>query len=123
MNTFIVTVKHDKGTARIRTAAQDEAAARKIIMSAEGCPDRAIIKVKEIKRETMKKVIAYILKEENINQLIAFKKMYADKSEGTGLLYWSIKNMLGYNWTKEEILHQFNWQLRMYKDHAQYSSY
>lgn len=71
----------------------------------------------------MKKVIKHILKEAGINRLIAFKKMYADKSEGLCPLYWSIGNALHHKHTKEEILHQLNWQLSMYKDCYQFSSY
>lgn len=43
---FIATVKHDNGIVKIRTAAPDEKAAKEIIMAAEGCPERAIIKLK-----------------------------------------------------------------------------
>lgn len=46
---FNVRVKHDNGTVTIRTAAQNEAAARRIIMAAERCPARSILSVKVAK--------------------------------------------------------------------------
>lgn len=68
----------------------------------------------------MKKVIAYILKEAGIHKLIAFKSMYHWKSDGAFLLYANIRMALHYKYSKEEILHQLNWELSMWKDFAQY---
>lgn len=48
VKTYQVTVKHDNGKVKIRTAATDKDAARNIICSAEGCPDTAILKVVEL---------------------------------------------------------------------------
>lgn len=45
---FLVRVKHDNGIVRITTTASSEDAAKQKIMSAEGCPERAILSVKEI---------------------------------------------------------------------------
>lgn len=45
---FQVTVKHDAGKVKIRTAATDKEAAIKIICNAEGCPECAIIKIVEL---------------------------------------------------------------------------
>jgi hypothetical protein len=46
---FNVRVRHDKGVVTIRTAAQSEDAARRIIMAAERCPERSILSVKVAK--------------------------------------------------------------------------
>lgn len=45
---FLVRVKHDGGVIRITTTASSEDAAKQKIMSSEGCPERAILSVKEI---------------------------------------------------------------------------
>lgn len=45
---YQVTVKHDTGKVKIRTAATDKETAIKIICNAEGCPEGAIIKVVEL---------------------------------------------------------------------------
>ena len=42
---YTVTVKHDKGTAKIRVRADSEAKARKRVMDTEGCPACAIVRV------------------------------------------------------------------------------
>jgi hypothetical protein len=47
--TFIVRVKHDRGTFRLRLPAQDAEAAKRTVMGAEGCPESAIISVKQVK--------------------------------------------------------------------------
>ena len=44
---YIVTVKHDEGNRKIRTSASSEDAAKKNVMSAEGCPENAIISIKK----------------------------------------------------------------------------
>jgi hypothetical protein len=44
---YIVTVKHDEGKKKIRTSASSEDAAKKKIMSAEGCPESAIVSIKK----------------------------------------------------------------------------
>ena len=44
---YVVTVKHDKGTKRIKTGASSEDAAKTNIMKAENCPTSAIIKVEK----------------------------------------------------------------------------
>ena len=46
MRYYTLTVKHDNGKVKLKTAATSEQAARKIIQNNEGCPDCAIIKVK-----------------------------------------------------------------------------
>lgn len=43
---YLLTVKHDRGKIKIRTAAQDEASARHIVETAERCPPSAIIACK-----------------------------------------------------------------------------
>lgn len=47
MKTFIAKLKHDSGTFRLQVRAGSVAAARQAIKAAEGCPDRAIISLKE----------------------------------------------------------------------------
>lgn len=42
---YIVTVKHDNGTTRIKTAASSPEAAKSNVMRAEGCPENAILNV------------------------------------------------------------------------------
>jgi hypothetical protein len=49
MKDFRLTLQHDNGKFNIRTTAKDEQTAREIVCKAEGCPDRAIIKVVEVK--------------------------------------------------------------------------
>jgi len=46
MRHYILTVKHDNGTMKIKTFASSRQSARHIIMAAEGCPERAIINIK-----------------------------------------------------------------------------
>jgi hypothetical protein len=46
--TYISTIKHDNGTFKLRVTAKDIETAKYLIMSAEGCPERAIIKMKAI---------------------------------------------------------------------------
>lgn len=46
---FNIRVKHDNGIVTIRTAAQSEEAAKRIVMSAERCPERSILSVKVAK--------------------------------------------------------------------------
>lgn len=47
MKDFIVTVKHDQGTKKIRVTAIAEDVARNMVYMAENCPESAIIKVRE----------------------------------------------------------------------------
>ncbi len=49
-NTYVVTVKHDKGTSRLQINASSEESAKKRIMDIEGCPSSAIKSVK-LKKE------------------------------------------------------------------------
>jgi hypothetical protein len=60
MSEYIVTVKHDNGTARIKTTASSEQAAKDIIMKAENCPQSAIINVEQKRKiaETDQSMIA-----------------------------------------------------------------
>jgi len=44
---YTVKVKHDDGTTNIVTAASSEKSAKEIVMNAEGCPECAIISIKE----------------------------------------------------------------------------
>ena len=44
---YTATVKHDKGIATIRVAAQNKKEAKEIIMQNEGCPARAILKIEK----------------------------------------------------------------------------
>jgi hypothetical protein len=46
-------VKHDHGTQRLVTFASNKKQARVIVMAAEGCPDRAIKKVTNLKRRVV----------------------------------------------------------------------
>lgn len=49
IETYIATLKHDKGTARIKVVSlSGEQGAIQQITAIEGCPDRAIIKLKLI---------------------------------------------------------------------------
>lgn len=48
INTYLATVKHDKGTDTFNVTATSEDNARQIIAKAEGCPARAIISLKKI---------------------------------------------------------------------------
>lgn len=45
MKTYCVTVKHDNGKCRISLMAQNEDAAKRMIMKAENCPECAIQKI------------------------------------------------------------------------------
>jgi hypothetical protein len=47
MNTYKLTLKHDNGKITFEVKADSEKAARGIVCRSEGCPDSAIIKVKE----------------------------------------------------------------------------
>lgn len=47
-NNYRITVKHDHGRIRIKTAASSADAAKKIVMDAEGCPERSITKIEEL---------------------------------------------------------------------------
>lgn len=42
MKTYEFTLKHDNGTVKIRTSADNLEAAKLIIIKSEGCPERAI---------------------------------------------------------------------------------
>ena len=46
---YIVSVKHDKGTIRVRTSGSTIEASKKKIMDYEGCPECAIIGIKRCK--------------------------------------------------------------------------
>ena len=56
---YIVKVKHDKGTSKIKTSATSPAAAKKIVMKNEGCPATAILSVtlKESVATTIKMIV------------------------------------------------------------------
>jgi len=47
MNQYIITLKHDKGTFKMRVIAENEQAAKEMIMKAENCPLCAIIRIRE----------------------------------------------------------------------------
>ena len=47
MKTYKLTLKHDNGTVNLIVKAENEEAAKQIVMKAEGCPARAITKIKE----------------------------------------------------------------------------
>lgn len=49
MNIYILTLKHDNGTIRIKTSASSEEAAISKVMAAELCPRSAIKSIKYIK--------------------------------------------------------------------------
>jgi hypothetical protein len=52
MKTYTVTLTHDNGTVKIKVVAINEQSAKEQVMSAENCPESAIVKVKEnIKRK------------------------------------------------------------------------
>lgn len=46
---FCVTVKHDKGTSRLRIIARDKKTAIATVMEIEGCPKSAIANVSEVR--------------------------------------------------------------------------
>ena len=48
MKTYKLTLKHDTGTTDVRLHAKNKEGAIKRIMNLEGCPKRAIIKIKEV---------------------------------------------------------------------------
>ncbi len=52
--TYVLTVKHDHGRARIRVTAQSEQAARGMVMAAEHCPESAIACCRVITPTTVK---------------------------------------------------------------------
>jgi hypothetical protein len=64
----------------------------------------------------MKKTMKYLLKEFGINSIIALKS----HSNYGGEFYASLKSMLHYKWTKEDIYYHIRWQLSMIKDYAQF---
>lgn len=47
MKQYIVTIKHDAGTHKIRIIARNEDRAKEMVMASEGCPESAIIRVRE----------------------------------------------------------------------------
>ncbi|MDD5540950.1 MAG: hypothetical protein PHG61_09695 [Candidatus Marinimicrobia bacterium] len=51
---YILTVKHDHGSARIQVTAQNEQAARGMVMAAEHCPESAIACCRVITPTTVK---------------------------------------------------------------------
>lgn len=54
LESFIVTVKHDSGTTRIRVdSVNGEQEARQRIMTTELCPERAIIKIRKVANKQM----------------------------------------------------------------------
>jgi len=55
VNQYVLTVKHDNGTVKIRTSGSSESAAIEKVMSSEGCPRRAITKVEKVKKKDDKK--------------------------------------------------------------------
>lgn len=57
MKTFIAKVKHDRGTTRLKVTAGSVAAARQAIKAAEGCPDWAIVSLKEQDKKGQVRVI------------------------------------------------------------------
>lgn len=46
VNEYIVTVKHDNGTIKIKTTASSEEEAKNVVIKAEGCPESSILDVK-----------------------------------------------------------------------------
>jgi hypothetical protein len=48
---YVLTLKHDNGKFRIRTAAEDEKMAKQLVMAAENCPECAIVKVHPVKKK------------------------------------------------------------------------
>ena len=47
MKTYKLTLKHDNGTINLIVKADNEEAAKQIVIKAEGCPAGAITKIKE----------------------------------------------------------------------------
>lgn len=54
MSKWRVTVQSDTGKAHIRVSAVDVATAKAKVMAAEGCPESAIIKTKELRKKKAK---------------------------------------------------------------------
>ena len=48
MQTFVIKLKHDKGTVKIKTVARNEENAVYKVMQAEGCPFTAIKSIKQV---------------------------------------------------------------------------
>lgn len=49
MKQFIITLRHDKGKIKLKTAASSEDAAIQNVLNFEGCPRRAVINIKQQK--------------------------------------------------------------------------
>lgn len=49
MNQYIVTVKHDTGTARLHVAANTITQAIRLVMNTEKCPESAITGAKQVR--------------------------------------------------------------------------
>lgn len=54
MKKYLVTIEHDKGTIKILVTARNIMAAREIVKRSEGCPDRAILALTQIKAKGVK---------------------------------------------------------------------
>jgi len=51
MKTYLLKLKHDTGTTSLFITARDKDAARKLATQSEGCPECAIISVRELIRK------------------------------------------------------------------------
>lgn len=55
IETYIVTLKHDRGRTRLKVVSLNgEQGAKEQIMAAEGCPESAIVKMKKINSKTIR---------------------------------------------------------------------
>jgi hypothetical protein len=50
MKMYAVKVKHDKGCTTFVTPARNAETARQIVMACEGCPARAIVRVRHVRK-------------------------------------------------------------------------
>jgi hypothetical protein len=85
---YLVRVKHDNGIVNIKTTATSEEWARKVVMKAEGCPERAIISVQWIGTLNAPVPTVNELTEEERAALLAFAKEHGRTWKSKLLLGW-----------------------------------
>jgi len=76
---YAVKVKHDKGTKVINVTATSEDSAKKMIMKAEGCPETAILSVKDLGNVIKDKKEKIKLIKEHIDKMVS--KQVSEKEE------------------------------------------
>ena len=112
VNQYILTVKHDDGTVRIRTAASSEEAAIQNVMNAEGCPRQAIKGVKKMEnkiQETNQSII-------DDNPESMSNKMQPTGTPSTGNVPTGMNDSNGMN-ESLNLLEEINNELKAYSIH------